>query len=230
MDEKLKKEIEHIVSSIFANKTEEKKRQKTEDALKLSAEKVENLTKENSELSKSIEDYKTTIDELESKLEALEVEKSTIIEAKDKEISELTEAKEALTSEMEEVSKELSSIRKELAADKRMCELDEAGVAREDKESQRAKVSEMSDEEFASYKEELVAVREYVIATLESSTKDSENASEDEESDDTTPPANIDPNQSTQAALNMESLPSDDLLDKYKELGNAMAEALTQNN
>ena len=64
-----------------------------------------------------------------------------------------------------------------LMCKKRMAELEEAGVARKDKEAQTTKVREMSDEDFTSYKEELISIREAVLTELE----ETKAASEEEE-------------------------------------------------
>jgi hypothetical protein len=125
-----------------------------------------------------------------------------------------------------------------------MSELEEAGVALSNKEAQTAKVREMDDEAFASYKEELVSVREAVKAELAKSgtpeekpevaeeeveeeeaseeTPEGEEEASEEDADDT-PPAEIDKHQAVAGALNLEVMPSDDVLAKYRKMGEAMA-------
>ena len=88
----------------------------------------------------------------------------------------------------------------------------------------------MSDEDFVSYKDELVAVKTQVIAALVAKTEASKTEVVDTGVvvDEVVPPANVDATQSVQAALNLESTPSQDLISKYKALGNALAESITK--
>jgi hypothetical protein len=130
-------------------------------------------------------------------------------------------------------------MKKDKAAEERMKQLEEAGVS-SGSESQVAKIREMSDEEFASYKEERVELRNAVIAELEANKEapaeeaaeeevEEEAAAEEEAAEEEveTPPAEVDPNKAISAALNMESIPSTDLVSKYAEMGKAMAKLMT---
>lgn len=221
MEDKLKKEVEAVVTAIFASKEQETIRQKTEDALNDSAAKIEELTTSQEEVANIVVTQETTIADLEKSVEKLEIEKATIVEANEASLKELADAKEVLVAELEAVALELSTMKKEINADSRMAELTTAGVVREASDVQRAKVMDMSDEDFASYKEELVSIKAQVIESL----KGQEEASTELE-DDNTPPANVDPTKTAQAALNLESQPSQDLAKKYADLGKAMADAI----
>lgn len=221
MEDTLKKQVEAVVAAIFASKEQETIRQKTEDALNASATKLEALTASNAEVAAVVATQEATIVELEKSVETLEIEKAAILEANEASMKELAAAKEILVAELEAVSLELSTMKKEINADSRMAELTTAGVVREAVDVQRAKVMDMSDEDFASYKEELVSIKAQVIESL----KIKEDAS-DNTVDDTTPPANVDPTKTAQAALNLESQPSQNLAKKYADLGKAMAEAI----
>jgi hypothetical protein len=166
-------------------------------------------------------------------------------------------------------------MKKDKAAELRMAELAEAGVGLSNKDAQMAKVREMEDEEFASYKEELVSLRSAVMAELakaeepedevaseeetqeeekaeaeeteeeevasEETEENEEEASEEEneeeaseeneeeaseEEDEEVLPANVDPGTAIAAAMNMEVMPSDNLLAKYAKLGKALAERM----
>ena len=79
---------------------------------------------------------------------------------------------------------------------------------------------EMSDEDFIAYKDELVSIKTQVVAALASKT-----GAFVEEKEEIIP-ANVDPMQTSQAALNMENAPSQTLSERYQELGKAMAEAI----
>jgi hypothetical protein len=138
-------------------------------------------------------------------------------------------------------------MKKDKVAEARMLELEEAKVVfSTDVDKQFAKVRGMSDEDFSAYKTERVELREAVAkeladqqAAAQAATEDNSNststdddddkekASSDEDNDDVvvTPPPNVGPGQSMAAAMNFETRPSDDMVKKYAELGNAMAAA-----
>jgi len=246
IDEKVKKEIEAVVASIFSEKEEEDARKRTEDALATSASTIEELTTalegkgtEMSEMETKIAEADEKISELESELEAAKTETAS----KDEQLAE--------------ANQKIEDMVKDKAADDRMTELEEAGVARSDKDSQRTKVREMSDEDFASYKEELVSIREAVMAELKANEEEKEEETEEaevkeeevaeeeteeaseeevdeeeaseEEDEVSTPPAEIDPGKAVASALNFEVYPSADLKAKYGDLGKAMADLFKNN-
>jgi len=239
MDEKTQQEIKAMVDSFFSEKEEAEVRRKTEEALQRSAETISELTtalegknSESEEVATQVEELNTKIAELTSELEAAQDEKASADE-------KLTEAENTI-----------EEMKKDKAAEARMAELEEAGVA-SGKEAQTARVREMADEEFVAYKEERIELRSAVIAELESSEgseeegaeegseeegaeegseeegaeEGSEEGSEEEEVD--TPPAEIDPGQAVSAALNFETVPSSDVMSKYAEMGKAMADIMT---
>jgi chromosome segregation ATPase len=182
---------------------------------------LEEKNSESEETAAKIEELESAIAELQSGLEAAQTEKASVEE-------KLTEA----TSTIEEM-------KKDKAAEVRLADLEKAGVA-SGKEAQMAKVREMSDEEFAAYKEERIELRNAVIAELEatpaetaeeeveetaSEEEEVETASEEEEVE--TVPAKVDPGQAVSAALNFETVPSTGVMAKYAEMGKAMAELMT---
>lgn len=236
MDDKLKKEISKEVDMIFAGKKEDEMRKRTESALEESATTIESL-------SSDLESEREKSKELEVKLTAskevvktLEDEKSVATEEVEKVSKEQAKEVEVLKKELNEKSEELTSIKKDAVASERMEILTEAGVARKDVDEQVAKVRELSSEDFISYKEELVSIRESVLAELKESKKEDSKEDKEEKAEEkaekkeevVTPPANIDPGSSVAAALNMEIYPSDDIIAKYTEMGKAMAEAMTK--
>jgi len=247
MDDKLKKDVETLVTSIFSEKEEADMRVRTEDALNKSATTIDELTE-------ALESKNTELVDSASKVVELE-EKQTNLE------SELEAAKteiEDATTKVAEAEKALDEMKKDKATDERMTQLEEAGVIRSDVETQRAKVREMDEETYTSYKEELEAVRASVLKEIEASDKSEEEAAkktkeeeaaaaaaaeEDSNSDEgeeeasteedeelETPPANISPGTAISAALNMEIKPSEEITQKYASLGKAMAAALTNKN
>jgi chromosome segregation ATPase len=256
MDKELKKQVAAVVADLFNEKEEADIRSRTEAELQRSAESISELTSaledKNAEVAaveEKISENETRIQELESELEAAKTELETAS-------TKLTETEQAL-----------EDMKKDRAAEVRMTELEDAGVARSDRDSQMSKVREMTEEEFASYKDELVSIREAVLSELEearkqaeadakaeeeaakqaaeedNSKKESEAATEEaseesneeeaseesaeenasEESEETTAPAEITPGQAAMASLNLEYIPSNDLVSKYADLGKAMA-------
>jgi hypothetical protein len=236
MDDKLKKEILAEVDKIFAGKKEDEQRKRTETALEESASTIETLTSD-------LESERAKVVELEEKLTASEEAAKTLEDEKleasvkaEKAVEERVAEIETLTKELKEKAEELEDIKKDTVASTRMEELISAGVVRNDKEEQTLKVREMSEEEFASYKEELVEVRAGILEELKKAEekaeeKPEEKGSEKEEGSDdggSTPPANIDPGSAVSAAMNMEIYPSDDIVAQYADMGKAMAEAMTK--
>lgn len=271
--DELKTQVAALVASLFDEKEEAEIRSATEAELGKAASAISDLTS-------ALESKNTEAAEMEEKL--------TASDARVKELeSELEAAKtesETANEKLGEVEKALEDMKKDRAAEVRMAELEDAGVARSDKEDQMAKVRDMSDEDFASYKDELVSIREAILAELEASNKaeadakaeaeaeeakkmkkdemeeeekkklakkakekcaddtsaasDESGASEEEEAaseeegaseeEETTIPAQITPGQAAMASLNMEFIPSEDLMTKYAKLGEAMAKRFTK--
>lgn len=231
MDEKLKKDINAVVAEIFSDKEEVEMQRKAEKALRKSATTIEELTTtleesstKNEDLINSVAALETSVEDLKSELEAA---KTGIEEAAQK---------------LAESEKTIDDMNKDRAAELRMAELEGVGVNGSDKEAQTAKVRDMSDKDFASYRDELVSLREAVMAELskpaveavekpevkekpevEEGAEEEDEEEASEESDTDTPPANIDPQNAISAALNMEIQPSKGMTEKYAELGKAMA-------
>lgn len=243
MEEKLKKSIEAMVASIFSEKEESEVRRQTEEALQTSAATIEELTTTLEAKNVELEEAKAQV----SSLEEAKVELDTKLEAAGTE-------KADVESKLEEAKAKLAAIETAKILALRMEELTTAGVVRKDSEAQAAKVSEMSDEEFASYKEELEAVKASIMESMEkaaeeevaseegtdgasddagtedASEEDSEGTEEASEEEDEvqTPPANVNPAHAAEAAMNMEvASVSDEIGAKYADLGKAMAAVYT---
>jgi uncharacterized protein YhaN len=169
MDDKLKKDVEAVVAKIFSEKEETEIRKQTEEALSKAAATIEDLTvsleaknSEVSELTEQLSEAKEKATNLETDLEAVK--------------EEIAEAKKHSA----ELESTLEEIEKDKATALRITELEEAGVI-SDKEAQSSKVREMTDEEFASYKDELAAVRAAIIAELSKSDETEEKEEADTE-------------------------------------------------
>jgi hypothetical protein len=243
MNEDLKKDIEAAVSEIFSQKEEAEQKARTEEALQRSAETITELTEALEARNLKDDESAAEITSLNEKIEEL----TSQLEAAKKEATEVSE-------KLAESENTIEEMKKDKAAELRMSELTKAGVALSNKESQTAKVRDMEDEEFAAYKEELVSLREAVKSELakadeqsseedneedsesaseeeeeneeEASEENEEEASEEEEDADNTSPAEINRAQAVAGALNLEVFPSDDILAKYRKMGEAMADRM----
>lgn len=254
MDEKLKKDVEAIVATIFSEKEEADIRKKTEDALNKSAKTIEDLTNTLETKNSEVSELEEKLSEGEEKIGNLESE----LEAAKKEV-------ESSNEKLAETENTINEMKKDRAAEVRMSELEKAGVAGSNKETQAAKIREMSDDEFASYKNELSDLRQAILDELKTETTEevaeeeaeetaetteeteevaeeeteetaeetetadeTEEGAEESEEEETTQPANISPGKAVAAALNMEITPSSDVIAKYRKLGQAMADNITK--
>lgn len=120
----------------------------------------------------SIEDMKALMvskdEELATIKEELEAEKAKIV-GQETAAEEADIALAAVKEEFETKSAELAQIKKDALVAERMASLEEAGLTRSDEagvEAQREKVANLSDEDYASYKAELEAIKTSIIASL----------------------------------------------------------------
>jgi septation ring formation regulator EzrA len=224
MEDKLTDQIEKVVSAIFASKEEDTKRKKTEDALHASADKLTTLQEELDKTVQANTTQASEIADLTEQVKTVQSEKAALDQKFQEDLANVVSEKAKVDEAFEKLNLEYSTLKMEITADKRMAELEKAGVVREQAAIQRDKVKVMSDEDFTSYCDELVAIKAQVIATL--ATKAA--ATADVVVDDAVPPANVDTTQAVKAALNLETAPSQDLLSKYKDLGNALAQSITK--
>jgi DNA repair exonuclease SbcCD ATPase subunit len=271
--EDLKVQVAQVVEDLFNEKEEADIRKRTEAELQKAASSISDLTT-------ALEEKNTEVAELDEKLS----EKSAEIEKLNSELEAAREELEKANEKLAESEKTLEDMMKDRAAEQRMADLEDAGVTRSDRESQTAKVREMTDEDFASYKDELVSIREAVVAELkkasekaeadakaeeeaakkaaeeeakkakppveedmkdedkmkkgkkkvkcseESSEEGDEAASENPDSDGAIEiePAQITPGEAAMASLNMEIIPSNDIMAKYRKMGEAMAKMLSK--
>lgn len=234
-------DIQSIVEDIFAKKERAEQIADTEAALQESANMIDKLNNSLEETQSALTQLKETSTE---EIETTKEEASREISEKETKISELTEELEAAQKKVEETTNELASVKetlenlqKDQLAEARMKELVAAKVnITNEVEAQTAKVREMSDEDFASYKEERIALRKAVEAELAAATEDAtddtddtETATEDIDTDDTeTPATDIPVGQALASAMNMETTVSNDVKTKYRDLGKAMADAMSK--
>jgi chromosome segregation ATPase len=238
MEKNLKEDIEAVVASIFSEKEESDIRKKTEAELQKAADTIDDLTSVLEDKKGEFSAVSEQLTESTAKISSLETE----LEAARKETEEVN-------AKLSETENALEEMKKDQVVAMRISELDDAKVSHSNKEAQATKIRDMSDDEFAAYKEELAAVRQLVIAELEankeeevaeetpskvnpekgegSEEEEGEVASEEETEEEITPPVNVDPGDMVAAALNMEvaSL-GDDVATKYSQLGDALAAKL----
>lgn len=233
MDEKLTTDVEALVAEIFSQKEEANKIKRTEVALQKSAETIADLTA-------ALEDKNSKEESMVSELENLKSKAADFTS----ELEAAQEKAEESDNKLAESENLIEEMKKDKAAEIRMVELKQAGVVLSDKKTQAAKIREMDDEMFVSYKKELVSLRKAVETELAKA--DDKPASGEEtgeisdleegheidtednpEEGETILPANIDPDTAVAAAMNLEIVPSDGLMTKYSKLGKAMAERMT---
>lgn len=255
MSDQMTQEIKDIVDGIFKQQEESIMRKETEDALRNSKNMInelnESLESKDSELAgikEEISNFNDTVTELNSKIGELEESIKTLEQEK----SDFESREADIVKRAEKAEEDLEGIKKDQLAKARFGDLKEAGIASSNEEDQTAKVREMSDEEFSAYRDELLVIRESIIAELNESdptdvstteTEDNAGGAEDnaaEESDGEVAESDeddaagsedtINPMHATAAALNMEIMPGKDVMAKYKELGSQMAANIAGDN
>ena len=176
MNDQLVKNIESIVDEIFKKKEEAEMKKETEAALTEAATTINQLTDsleaKDAEHQAEIESLQETIASLETQVNEMAESKTALEEEK----SQFDTEKEELTQRAEAAEEELSNMKKDQLAKERMEDLQTAGVASTDLNGQTAKVREMSDEDFASYKEELVSIKDAIVKKLEDTSNTDEEA------------------------------------------------------
>ena len=170
----LYEQVSKVVEDLFNDKEEAEIRERTEAELQKAASSISDLTSaledknaEVAEYEEKISESTSRIQELESGLEAAKTELETVNEKLS--ISEQT----------------LEDMKKDRAAELRIAELEEAGVVHSDRDSQINKVREMAEEDFTSYKDELVSIREAVVAELEKAREQVADATEETKTEET---------------------------------------------
>ena len=163
---------------------------------------VEDTAQQKSLLEDAFEEAKTQITDLESALETASDEKNKLVDdiealkAKNEELdkyktevekekSELEKSLAEATKQIEELTKKIDDMEKDAAMNLRSSELENLGLISKGKtaERQKAKIRNMSDEEYADYKSELLELRE----TWEQKTKDNGDKGQATKSDDVKP-------------------------------------------
>ncbi|MEA3421163.1 MAG: hypothetical protein U9Q97_05750 [Acidobacteriota bacterium] len=235
--EALKKDIEAVVANIWSEKEEVEVRKRTEEALQKSADTI-------TELTASLEGKETEFAELEEKNTASEAEiqkLKTELEAAQKKLDESKETLTASEKTIEDLKKDIEDMRKDKAADLRMAEFEELKISHSDKDVQRAKIRDLSEDDFVAYRDELSNLRKAVESELAKTKKTDEELAEEKakkeqeellaakkkeeelankgKGDET----KIGPGHMALAALNLETKVTDEMSEQYQELGKALA-------
>lgn len=220
-DEKLKQDVTAIVDTIFMQKEQEEQKMAAELALNESAKCVEELTK-------SLETKNTELSDMVVKLSESNGEVATLkteLEAAQKECAEVKD-------KLAEVTKVIEDMEKDKLADVRMASLEEAGVIGSDKEVIKAKVRDMSEEDFESFKKERIDLKECVLAHIEASKQDVEDKKGKENTEDVeadkatvTDPAEVNTDKVEIAAINTPGK-ADTVESVYATLGEVLARRL----
>jgi chromosome segregation ATPase len=156
-NEKIEQEVTKLVDEILQTKSIAGIEKEVEEALKKAEQTITLLTDKLSALEKSVSDNATALEALESNKNEI----STELAAKVEELSTYVEANKQLQERAEKAEAELENLKKDIRQKDRMAELDALKVSRvgASRDKQVAAVRDMSDEDFAAYKEEMVALR-----------------------------------------------------------------------
>jgi chromosome segregation ATPase len=189
--------VKELIKDVLKQSAEAGLQADVEEALKEAEKSVSDLTDKIAEVEAKAATDTATIETLESSKSELETE----LAAKKEEITSLTTEKESLLERAEKAENVLDTMKKDKLVSDRLTELTELKVARagEALEAQTQLIREMSEEEFAAYKTDMVALREELLisvkADIESANvnNDSKGTETNTEGDAgvTTPPADV---------------------------------------
>ena len=166
----LEKQVAAVVAELFDKKEETEIRKSTEIELRKAASSISDLTTELETKNGEVADLQSKLTEEETRGQEL--------------TSELEVARKDLEVSNEKIGKvetEIQGMKKDRLQETRMGDLEDAGVVNSDKEGQSVKVREMTDEDFASYRSDLVSIREAVIAELAKAGEDAKTDAKAEE-------------------------------------------------
>lgn len=162
--------VQAKVDEVLSSREEAQARQEAQDALAQAKETFEAL-------KAALEAKEAKIAEYEEALQNLDHSDPSEAEvAANAKIVELEELVDTYKHRAEVAEAALETLAREDTAASRMAELEEAGVALEGDEAERqyAKVRDFNDEDFESYKSELIALRSKYASSSEEAGEDSE--------------------------------------------------------
>lgn len=254
MTDQLNQDVRKALDDVLRERDDVAMRKETEEALLKSTEKINELVSsleakdnEASALVTKVDELEKVVAELSGKVSALTIEKENL----EKEKTTFQAEKDELLKRAQAVEETLNNIKKDQLARTRFDELKINGVAATEAkamEGQLAKVREMTDEEFAAYKNERVELRKVILSELETkSTPVVEPAAVVVPAAVITPVADAvvvepteeelaaaavasvaNPMNAMAAALNMEIIPTQDTKVKYNALGAELAKRVKE--
>lgn len=185
-------EVEDFLDSKEKSIADENFRKDVEDKIETATSTINDL---NEQLAKTLEDLSDkakAVEDLESQNQSL----TASLEEKDQKISALEKDVLDITARAEKAELEMDTFRKEKVLEERVSKLDELRILRSGDalEKQKASVREMSEEEFASYTEDLVALREDLVKEIKAEATPKEETEKEAASDNDvgTPPMDVD--------------------------------------
>lgn len=162
---KIKEEVERLVQEILAGQASADASTKIEAALNDASATIEELKERTCVLKKQADESIAAKEEVETAKASLE----TDLQAFKEQVEALTEKNRELEERASKAESTLDGIKKDQTAEKRMEELSSLKVARVSEEAfsaQKELVREMTDEEFSSYRDDRVAVREELLTSV----------------------------------------------------------------
>jgi chromosome segregation ATPase len=247
-DKQLRDTVKVIIDSIFSEKEEADRQKMTEEAITKSTSTINDLTQalaeqkdafaaletKHNEFVETVATQETTILTLEESKQAVEEELATIkteLETAKAEHATFVATTEESLSELATLKSEMAEIESAKVAEDRFVALEEAGISYKDKEKQVAKIKDMTEEAFESYKEELLAIKEALMDSTAAvvPTEPVEPVVEPVEGASDTPKvalANVAKKTAATITHNTELSTADDIVAKYQKLGQAMAAAI----
>ncbi len=162
---KVKEMVEKLVQDILAGEASASASSKLEKVLGESSATISELKGKVVDLEKAAVDNIAVLEDLEKVKTELETE----VTALNGQVEVLNVEKAALEERASKAEGVLADMEKDQGADSRMAELAEVKVVRVNEEAasaQRLQVRDMSDEEFAAYRDERVALKEELLAVI----------------------------------------------------------------
>lgn len=226
--------IRSAIKDVLAEREEASRLDKVEDLLSTAESTINELTDTITKKEEALVVASSDNDSLRAQVEELKL-KAEELETK---LSDADKKSEELEGRATAAEKELANIEAGRRLESRMTELEEAKVSKsgEKREAQTVRVRDLSDEEFAAYKQELVDIRSDVEAELKAVAAEAKKASEktavEGEGVVAVPPADLDKALREEAAaaaaatLDIEVV-SETMASTYLEMAAAMASNIT---
>lgn len=222
--QKLKEEIQRVVTDILTQKDFAGIGKDIEDTLKATEATLNDMIARLTESDKKAEDAVNALEAVKTEKDALTAEVSSLKTA----LETATSEKDTVAARLSEIENSLREIEENKRLDTRVVELSSLKVVRTGAafDNQKTAVKKMTDEEFASYRDELVALREDLIKTVEIAAAAVENIETVVEDTVVTPPADL----HKEDASIIVPTSTDVVVDRVKELGSMFGKYIEERN